>query len=99
MAIHVRQEPASFVMTEVEHSAPKHWGYQHGRDPEQKRVEMKMLRKLFLACGVLSSLLYVAMNVFVPIQWDGYSTASQTVSELSAIGAPMRVLWLVPAAI
>jgi hypothetical protein len=43
-----------------------------------------MLRKTLLACGVLSSLLYVAMNVFVPMQWPGYSSAAQTVSELSA---------------
>lgn len=53
-----------------------------------------MLRKLLLICGILSSLLYVAMNVFVPLQWDGYSYASQTVSELSAIGAPTRLLWV-----
>jgi hypothetical protein len=57
-----------------------------------------MLRRAFLACGILSSLLYVAMNVFVARQWPGYSSASQTVSELSAIGAPTRTLWLVPAA-
>jgi hypothetical protein len=53
-----------------------------------------MVRKVLLVCGVMSSLLYVAMNVFVPLQWDGYSSASQTVSELSAIGAPTRQLWL-----
>ena len=52
------------------------------------------MRKIFLVCGVLSSLLYVAMNVFVPMQWQGYSSASQTVSELSAIGAPTRPLWV-----
>lgn len=53
------------------------------------------LRRLLLACGVVSSLLYVAMNVVVPLQWDDYSSASQTVSELSAIGAPTRALWVV----
>ena len=53
-----------------------------------------MVRKLLLTSGILSSLLYVAMNVFVPMQWEGYSSASQTVSELSAIGAPTRQLWL-----
>jgi multimeric flavodoxin WrbA len=54
------------------------------------------VRKFLLACGVLSSLLYVAMNVAVPLQWDGYDAASQTISELSAIGAPTRTLWLLP---
>lgn len=53
-----------------------------------------MLRNVLLACGILSSLLYVAMNVVVPMQWDNYSSASQTVSELSALGAPTRQLWL-----
>jgi len=52
------------------------------------------MRKVLLVCGILSSLLYVAMNVIVPMQWEGYSLASQTVSELSAIGAPTRQLWL-----
>ena len=53
-----------------------------------------MLRQVLLACGVLSSLLYLAMNVFVPMQYEGYSWVSQTVSELSAVGAPTRPLWV-----
>jgi len=53
-----------------------------------------MLRKALLICGVLSSLLYIAINVFVATQWEGYSVASRTVSELSAIGAPTRGLWV-----
>jgi hypothetical protein len=53
-----------------------------------------MARKVLLVCGIVSSLLYVAMNIFVPMQWEGYSSASQTVSELSAIGAPTRALWV-----
>ncbi|HET9983949.1 MAG TPA: DUF998 domain-containing protein [Longimicrobiales bacterium] len=51
-------------------------------------------RAVLLACGILASLLYVAMNVLVPMRWEGYSVASQTVSELSAIGAPTRPLWV-----
>jgi hypothetical protein len=53
-----------------------------------------MMRRFLLACGVLSSLLYVAMNVLVAMQWESYSSLSQTVSELSAIGAPTRGLWV-----
>jgi uncharacterized protein DUF998 len=53
-----------------------------------------MMRKILLVCGVFSSLLYVFMNVFIALQWQGYSSASQTVSELSAIGAPTRSLWV-----
>ena len=52
------------------------------------------MRKFLLICGILSSLLYTAMNIFVPLQFEGYSSVSQTVSELSAIGAPTRALWL-----
>ncbi|MEI9909295.1 MAG: DUF998 domain-containing protein [Bacteroidota bacterium] len=53
-----------------------------------------MLRKVLLICGIISSLFYVAINIFVPMQFPGYSAASQTVSELSAIGAPTRPLWI-----
>jgi hypothetical protein len=34
------------------------------------------------------------MNALVPMLFEGYSLASQTVSELSAIGAPTRPLWV-----
>jgi hypothetical protein len=48
-----------------------------------------------LACGIIASLLYAAINVIVPAQWPAYSTVAQTISELSAIGAPTRTLWIV----
>ena len=51
-------------------------------------------REVLLVCGILSSLLYAAMLVVVPLRWAAYSSASQTVSELSAIGAPTRSLWV-----
>jgi hypothetical protein len=53
------------------------------------------LRKAALVCGIVSSLLYVAINIIVSHQWETYDSASQTVSELSAIGAPTRTLWAV----
>jgi hypothetical protein len=46
-----------------------------------------------LACGALSSLWYVAINLITPLFYDGYSLLSQAPSELSAIGAPTRILW------
>lgn len=52
------------------------------------------LHTVLLACGIAAPLLYAAMLVFVPTRWEGYSSASQTVSELSAIGAPTRALWV-----
>ncbi len=53
-----------------------------------------MTRKVLLFCGVLAPLLYLAMTLFVGMLWAGYSVASQTPSELSAIGAPTRPLWM-----
>ena len=52
-----------------------------------------LLKKTLLIGGILSSLLYVAMNIIVAMQYPGYNPASYTVSELSAIGAPTRSLW------
>jgi len=56
--------------------------------------EKVLLNKLLLVCGIISSLLYVAANIFIPMQYPGYSLATHTVSELSAIGAPTRQLWV-----
>jgi hypothetical protein len=53
-----------------------------------------MLQKVLLFSGLLSSLTYIAANVVVPMTWHEYSIANQTVSELSAIGAPTRALWI-----
>lgn len=53
-----------------------------------------MTRNVLLTCGILSSVLYGAMNFFLPMWYEGYSCASQTVSELSAIGAPTRPAWV-----
>jgi hypothetical protein len=54
----------------------------------------RIVQKLLLFCGVISSLLYISMNIFVPMLYPGYDASSQTVSELSAINAPTRSLWV-----
>ncbi len=53
-----------------------------------------MTRKLLLACGIVSSVLYIVMTAWIPLGWPGYSSAAQTISELSAIDAPTRSLWV-----
>lgn len=53
-----------------------------------------MSKKFLLICGILSSLHYTAMNIFIPMFYDGYNVAYHTVSELSAIDAPTRNLWI-----
>jgi hypothetical protein len=54
-----------------------------------------MVKKFLLLCGIISSLWYFALNIIVPLQYEGYNIASQTVSELSAIDAPTRQLWMI----
>lgn len=56
-------------------------------------------QKALLICGILSSILYIAMNIVAAARWQGYNSISQTVSELSAIGAPTRPLWVMLAII
>src|ERR1051326_6092349 len=53
------------------------------------------MRRALLTCGIAASLLYAGMNVFIPMQWNEYSSVAQAISELSAIGAPPRPLWVV----
>src|SRR6185436_5829946 len=51
-------------------------------------------RRFFFACGIGASVLFVAMTLFVGLFWEGYSVVSRVPSELSAIGAPTRRLWI-----
>ena len=51
-------------------------------------------RLSLLTCGILASVLYVAMTLFVGLLWEGYSVVSGVPSELAAIGAPTRTLWI-----
>jgi len=52
-----------------------------------------MRRRLLLYCGVVASLLYIAMNILIPFLYEGYNWKTQVVSELSAVDAPTRSLW------
>jgi len=51
-----------------------------------------MVQKLLLGCGIVASLLYVATTMVAPMLSDGYSSTSQTISELFAIDAPSTSL-------
>ena len=66
--------------------------------PVAPRIEISTLerwRRVLLGCGILASILYVAMTLFVGLFWEGYSVASNVPSELAAIGAPTRTLWII----
>lgn len=49
-----------------------------------------MLRKILLACGIVAPLLYVVTTGIAGQLWAGYSSASQSVSELFAVEAPTK---------
>ena len=51
-------------------------------------------RRSLLTCGILAPALYFAMTLFVGLLWEGYSVVSGVPSELAAIGAPTRLLWI-----
>jgi hypothetical protein len=55
-------------------------------------AETTGMRKLLLICGFLASLLAVSTDVLAGMLWEGYSFTSQSISALSAIGAPTRSL-------
>jgi len=52
------------------------------------------IQKALLMCGILSTLWYLLINLTVPLMYDDYSMLDLTVSELSAIGAPTRIVWV-----
>jgi hypothetical protein len=62
--------------------------------PEPAAQDHLSFQRPLLACGVLASALYGAMIALVPLGWVGYRSADRVVSELSAIGAPTRDLWV-----
>lgn len=55
-----------------------------GRPPVLKR---------FLVAGIIALALYAAMDLVLGLRYQGYSFKSQTVSEISAVGAPSRTAW------
>src|SRR5688500_17121959 len=56
----------------------------------QARRGRNTVRKILLVGGVLSSVLYIAADVYAWSQYPGYNPVSQAFSELLAEGAPTR---------
>ena len=61
-----------------------------GQTMERPVGSASNVQQVLLACGILSSLLYVATDVIGGTRYEGYSFTSQAVSELMAIGAPSK---------
>lgn len=55
---------------------------------------MEISSDFLLTSGILSSVWYVGINAIVPFLDSRYSIAHQTVSELSAVNAPTRKIWV-----
>ena len=51
------------------------------------------LDRALVGAGLLSSLLYVAMDQLCAARYPGYRMLDQAISELSAVGAPTQALW------
>ena len=48
------------------------------------------LRKVLLACGPLSALVYIGWHELAALQWEGYSRISNAISEMHLTGAPPK---------
>jgi hypothetical protein len=59
------------------------------------RNNKKLIENMLLSCGIGATLWYALVAVFMPLLYRGYSSSAFTVSELSAIGAPTRIWWVV----
>jgi hypothetical protein len=51
-----------------------------------------MVRRILLTCGVVSSVLYLAVDVLGTLRYPGYRYTEQQFSELTAQGSPVRPL-------
>lgn len=50
------------------------------------------MRKILLACGPLSALVYIGWRELAALQWEGYSRISNSISELQLTGTPTKAL-------
>ena len=49
-------------------------------------------RRALLVVGIFYSVLYVTADILGSVRWEGYSYTSQAISELVAIGSPVKTL-------
>jgi hypothetical protein len=57
---------------------------------------MNRFGNVLLLCGIVAGMIYIATDILLATGiYPGFSITDQTISELSAIGAPTRLLWIV----
>ena len=49
-----------------------------------------MVRRILLGCGIVSSVLYIAVDLLGTLRYPGYRYTEQQFSELTAAGSPVR---------
>jgi hypothetical protein len=70
-------------MSTVSHGAPT-------RPPATITKTGDRLRKVLLACGPLSALVYLGWHELAALRWEGYSRIANTISELHFTGTPSK---------
>jgi hypothetical membrane protein len=58
-----------------------------------QELETVVMRRLLLAAGIASPMLYAIADCIAGLRWEEYSFRDQTISELGAIGAPSQPLF------
>ena len=57
-----------------------------------ERAPASAAARALVACGLASTLLYLGIDALGALSYPGYDYAAQTISEMSAVGAPTRTL-------
>jgi hypothetical protein len=57
-------------------------------------IERVTLRSTLLICGALAAIWWVLIDVVGSLRYPGYNYVDQTISELSAVGAPTRTFMM-----
>ncbi len=65
------------------------------REPWYAGLASRAPAERLVFAGIVMFALYILMDVVASVAYDGYSYKDQTISELSAIGAPTRTFWLI----
>jgi hypothetical protein len=63
-------------------------------DRRHRRITTNVSPKLLVFSGIVMFGVYIGMDIVASRAYDGYSYRDQTISELSAIGAPTRNFWM-----
>jgi hypothetical protein len=66
----------------------------YARAPKSIGPRRTIAETVLLACGAASTLFYFGMDGVPALLYDGHSYTGQAISELSAVGAPTRSLWV-----